>query len=252
MSSTAVATQGPRTETRAADSEVAETVHAKSYVRDNIQAVPRARGQNEAVTTTGALRRLPVQERSAARVSRMLDAAANLIEEVGYDRLSTTAIAQRADVAIGSVYQFFGDKRSLTEALGQRYIDQYLDRLTMRLELNAPATWHEGVVASLDEYIHMYRAAPGFRVLHLADVINPGRGHAVTTGGDLIAEQVLDVLSERLNKPYDPWITEAVSVSLETGQALVRRAFRRHPEGEADALSEARRMVVEYVRDRVR
>nr|BFF23359.1 hypothetical protein GCM10025732_13240 [Glycomyces mayteni] len=93
---------------------------------------------------THSLRRLPVQERSAARVRRMLDAAADLIEEVGYDRLSTTAIAQRADVAIGSVYQFFGDKRSLAEALSQRYIDLYFERLTARFDAEPPPTGGPG------------------------------------------------------------------------------------------------------------
>ncbi|QSB05686.1 TetR/AcrR family transcriptional regulator [Natronoglycomyces albus] len=216
------------------------------------QRRPKITRHTETVTSVGALRRLPVQERSAARVSRMLDAAASLVEEVGYDRLSTTAIAQRADVAIGSVYQFFGDKRSLTEALSQRYIDQYLDRLAMRLEAHHISTWHDGTLAAVDEYIHMYRTAPGFRVLHLADVIDPGRGTTMTTGGDLIAEQVIATVAELVGSKVDPWVTEAVTVALETGQALVRRAFRRDPEGDDEALSEARRMVSEYLRDRVR
>lgn len=53
------------------------------------------------------LRRRPAQRRSARRVERMLDACAELLDEAGYDALSTTRIAERASVAIGSVYQFF-------------------------------------------------------------------------------------------------------------------------------------------------
>ncbi|HEY8481182.1 MAG TPA: TetR family transcriptional regulator, partial [Spirillospora sp.] len=51
------------------------------------------------------LRRRPAQRRSAERVQRMLDACAEILDEDGYDGLTTTRIAQRADVAIGSVYQ---------------------------------------------------------------------------------------------------------------------------------------------------
>ncbi|WP_162146008.1 TetR/AcrR family transcriptional regulator [Glycomyces tenuis] len=198
-----------------------------------------------------SLRRLPVQERSAARVRRMLDAAADLIEEVGYDRLSTTAIAQRADVAIGSVYQFFGDKRSLAEALSQRYIDLYFERLTARFDAEPPADWRAGVETAVGEYAHLYRTAPGFRVLHLADAIDPGRADAITTGGDVIAEQILAGLEQRFGLGGDAPLSETVTVAVETGQALVRLAFRRDPEGDPAAIAEANRVVCDYLARRL-
>ena len=198
-----------------------------------------------------SLRRLPVQERSAARVRRMLDAAADLIEEVGYDRLSTTAIAQRADVAIGSVYQFFGDKRSLAEALSQRYIDMYIERLSARFDAEPPADWKSGVKAAIEEYAHMYRTAPGFRVLHLADAIDPGHAERITTGGDVIAAQILSGVEQRFGVKPDQHLTETVTVAVETGQALVRLAFRREAEGEASAIAEAERVVGDYLERRL-
>jgi AcrR family transcriptional regulator len=200
---------------------------------------------------THSLRRLPVQERSAARVRRMLDAAADLIEEVGYDRLSTTAIAQRADVAIGSVYQFFGDKRSLAEALSQRYIDLYFERLAARFDAEPPADWRGGVEAAITEYVHMYRTAPGFRVLHLADAIDPGRADAVTTGGDVIADQILAGLAQRFGIGGDDELNKTVTVAVETGQALVRLAFRRDPDGCAASITEANSVVCDYLARRL-
>jgi len=200
---------------------------------------------------THSLRRLPVQERSAARVRRMLDAAADLIEEVGYDRLSTTAIAQRADVAIGSVYQFFGDKRSLAEALSQRYIDLYFERLAARFDAEPPADWRAGVESAISEYVHMYRTAPGFRVLHLADAIDPGRADAVTTGGDVIADQILAGLAHRFGIGGDDELNKTVTVAVETGQALVRLAFRRDPDGCAASIAEANGVVCDYLARRL-
>ncbi|MEV4649233.1 TetR family transcriptional regulator, partial [Saccharopolyspora sp. NPDC049357] len=50
---------------------------------------------------TAPLRRKPVQQRSAQRVEKMLAATAGLIDEVGYDGLTTTLIAERAGVAVG-------------------------------------------------------------------------------------------------------------------------------------------------------
>jgi AcrR family transcriptional regulator len=70
------------------------------------------------------LRRQPVQERGQQRIDRLLEAADALFAEVGYDQATTNAIAARAGTSIGSLYQFFGDKRAILEALAQRYQDQ--------------------------------------------------------------------------------------------------------------------------------
>ena len=78
------------------------------------------------------LRRVPVQGRSVARVQRMLDACAELVDEVGYEGLTTTLLAERAEVAIGSVYQFFPDKRAVVQALTLRNLEAYLGRLSKR------------------------------------------------------------------------------------------------------------------------
>ncbi|WP_084471847.1 TetR/AcrR family transcriptional regulator [Haloglycomyces albus] len=208
---------------------------------------------NDMAHNTGqhALRRLPVQERSAARVGRMLDAAADLIEEVGYDRLSTTAIAQKADVAIGSVYQFFGDKRSLAEALSQRYIKQYFERLEVRLNTDNPDNWRSGVAAAFKEYTYMYRTAPGFRVLHLADAIDPGKGSTIATGADVIAGHIATMLEDHYSVRITPNLRETIGVAVETGQALVRLAFRRDKTGDDAALAEAERVVCDYLERRL-
>ncbi|GGS01540.1 hypothetical protein GCM10010252_45210 [Streptomyces aureoverticillatus] len=61
-----------------------------------------------------ALRRVPVQRRSAERLTRILDACADLLDETGYEDLTTRLVAERAGVPIGSVYRFFGNKRALS------------------------------------------------------------------------------------------------------------------------------------------
>lgn len=70
------------------------------------------------------LRRQPVQQRGQQRIDRLLTAADALFAEVGYEQATTNAIAARAGTSIGSLYQFFDDKRAILEALAQRYRDQ--------------------------------------------------------------------------------------------------------------------------------
>src|SRR5436190_12614441 len=125
-----------------------------------------------AQASTRPLRRVPVQGRSVARVQRMLDACAELVDEIGYEALTTTLLAERAGVAIGSVYQFFPDKRAIVQALTLRNMESYLERLTARSEAVEFAHWWDVVDPAIDEYIATHRSAAGFRTLHLGDLVD--------------------------------------------------------------------------------
>ncbi|GAA2518999.1 TetR/AcrR family transcriptional regulator [Streptomyces gobitricini] len=108
------------------------------------------------------LRRTPVQQRSAERLARILDACAELIEEAGYDELSTRGVAVRAGVPIGSVYRFFSGKRDMAAALAHRNLDRYAERVAARLAERPDLDAYGAVDSVLDEYIAMKRTVPGF------------------------------------------------------------------------------------------
>lgn len=72
--------------------------------------------------STGHLRNPPRQARSAARVEHLLDAAAGVFEDVGYDAATTNLVAARAGVPVGTLYRWFPDKAALAEALTDRYL----------------------------------------------------------------------------------------------------------------------------------
>jgi AcrR family transcriptional regulator len=57
-------------------------------------------------------------------VAGFLRAAASVVAEVGYERATMSAIAERAHSCIGSLYQFFPNKRSVAEALRAQYIKE--------------------------------------------------------------------------------------------------------------------------------
>src|SRR5258705_7758814 len=62
-------------------------------------------------------RRTPMQDRSSQRVKSMLQAAAGLIAQVGYEKMTMTGIARRAATSVGSLYQYFPDKQTIAQAL---------------------------------------------------------------------------------------------------------------------------------------
>jgi len=71
---------------------------------------------------TGVLkpRKTPSQSRSIETVSVILEAATRILEERGLSGYTTNAVAERAGVSIGSLYQYFPNKDALTVALIDR------------------------------------------------------------------------------------------------------------------------------------
>ena len=70
------------------------------------------------------MRRVPQQVRSQQRVDLILDTAADLFAEVGYESATTNAIAERAGISIGSLYRYFPDKDAILCALADRHLEQ--------------------------------------------------------------------------------------------------------------------------------
>jgi AcrR family transcriptional regulator len=59
-------------------------------------------------------------------VDTLLEATAQVLVSSGYERASTDAIAARAGVSIGTLYQYFPNKASLVAALIRQHVDEVL------------------------------------------------------------------------------------------------------------------------------
>jgi len=68
-------------------------------------------------------RREPKQERSRQTVDDVLEAVRLVVKRHGTQALTTNRIAETAGVSVGSVYQYFPDKRAIFAALQDRHID---------------------------------------------------------------------------------------------------------------------------------
>jgi len=67
-----------------------------------------------------SMRKQPVQQRSKALVTALLDATARLLVTIGYIAITTNKVAEKAGVGIGSLYEYFPNKESLVAALIER------------------------------------------------------------------------------------------------------------------------------------
>src|ERR1017187_3771063 len=71
-------------------------------------------------------RRDPAQERSRQTVDAIVEAAGRLLVEHGRLGVTTNAVAERAGVSIGSLYQYFPNKEAIFAALQERHRDQVM------------------------------------------------------------------------------------------------------------------------------
>jgi AcrR family transcriptional regulator len=76
------------------------------------------------MSSDSSLRRQPKQKRGRQRVEKILTAAAEVFAEVGYAVATTQQIADRANTAVGSIYQFFPDKLAIFHALEAEHMEQ--------------------------------------------------------------------------------------------------------------------------------
>jgi AcrR family transcriptional regulator len=68
-------------------------------------------------------RKSPVQARSTASVDAILEATVQVLLDAGKERLTTTRVASRAGVSVGTLYQYFPNKSALLQAALKRHLD---------------------------------------------------------------------------------------------------------------------------------
>ena len=69
-------------------------------------------------------RKTPVQARSVLTVDAIMEATIQVLLSHGMDRLTTTRVAERAGVSIGTLYQYYPNKRSLLFALLEQKLEE--------------------------------------------------------------------------------------------------------------------------------
>ncbi|MFC5830152.1 TetR family transcriptional regulator [Nonomuraea insulae] len=208
---------------------------------------------------TSTLRRRPAQRRSVERVERMLDECAILLDEVGYEALTTKEVARRAEVPIGTFYQFFHDKQGLVRALARRNLEAFLQRIVERIPAAELGHWTDLVDLAIDEFVDMKRTTPGFAVLDFGEVFSAPGGPAV--GGSrkaldethennvVVAERLRAVTLELLDAPVGPGLDRALLVAVEATDAVLKLAFRADPGGDPALIAECKQLVHRYLAD---
>lgn len=190
-----------------------------------------------------SVRTEPTQRRSTQRLDALLDAAAEIVDETGFERLTTQMVAERAGASIGTVYRYFPDRVAVLHALRERSVRRFRERVADDMAKAELESWWDVVDVALDACTALYRDEPGFSVVHA--------GRRETADDDTEPEfahrMAMLIEAEFDHESSDPELRFRLGVAIELGDALINRAFEREPSGDERYLAEAKRVVHDYL-----
>src|ERR1700683_3971324 len=121
-------------------------------------------------TTKSSRRRRPRQPRARQTVDAILDAVVRILKRKGFDAITTNDIAEVAGVSIGSVYQYFPDKRAIFVALHKRHLEEIDRMVEIKLIEHAAGSLDELVRAMVEAMIDSHAGDPELYELLLTEV----------------------------------------------------------------------------------
>lgn len=127
---------------------------------------------------TSTERQTPKQARGRAAVASILAAASELLEEAGFDSLTTATIANRAGVNIATLYRYYPNKFAIVRELAQSIEEERsgvaLEALT---ELGVAPDWREPVRQAVRAMAQLRRDRSGATAIRRALQSSPELWH---------------------------------------------------------------------------
>ncbi len=105
-------------------------------------------------------RKAPVQARSAASVDAILEATIQVLLNVGKERLTTTRVASRAGVSVGTLYQYFPNKSALLQAVLKRHLAEVTDAVELVCKEQKGRTLQQMVTALITAFLNAKMKEP--------------------------------------------------------------------------------------------
>jgi len=128
-------------------------------------------------TESLGLRKKPQQRRSRATIDTIFEATIQVLIANGFDETTTIQIADRAGVSVGSLYQYFPNKRALLSAIVRRHVSGVADATIAACKTAHGKTIREMCVTMMDAFVAAKTRKPEVsRALYLPAAAVNGEG----------------------------------------------------------------------------
>lgn len=186
-----------------------------------------------------------MQRRGIERRRAILEAAAAILREHGYEAATLKAIGERAGIPIASMYHYFADRNDVELELTRAHLHELDNQLAEVLGTKEIRSLGDATDAIVDPLLTYFRAHRDCAELWFA-----GRNDAVVELVSAFDEEKADslwrlLLDRQLLRKDTP--LHVIQVAFEAGNRLFDIAFRRSPSGDDEMITEARRMITAYL-----
>ncbi len=176
-------------------------------------------------------RKAPRQSRSQATVTAILDATARILVERGLAATTTNAVAERAGVSVGSLYQYFPNKEALVSALHSRHGQQMMAVIQRALTQAMDATLDDALGGLIAATVEAHRVdADLHRVLEQQvgdmDLLEH---HDEYVG--LMGERIVAMLSRHRSQITAPDLKLAAFMLINAAHGLIHAVVLQRPRG---------------------
>jgi AcrR family transcriptional regulator len=172
-------------------------------------------------------RRIPAQARSRATVDAIIQAATYILTKVGWQGLTTNAIAERAGVNIGSLYQFFPNKEAVIAELQRRHVVETRAGLRMVLErLPEQPSLRKALTLIVETVINEHRIAPAVHKAIAEELPRTVRG--LEKDREQLRGKFADTLKPFMRNVPDPDL--AIFMVGVTAHAIIHTVTSERPE----------------------
>jgi AcrR family transcriptional regulator len=97
-------------------------------------------------------RKTPIQARSTVTVESICEATIQVLLSHGLERLTTTRVAERAGVSVGTLYQYYPNKQSLLFAV----VENHMNRVAARVEAACESASHQPLAEMIKEMVEAF------------------------------------------------------------------------------------------------
>ena len=172
----------------------------------------------------------PRQERAKRTYERILVAAAELLIEVGVERISTNIIAERAGITVPALYRYFPNKYAVLHAMGATMMDRQNEVVLEWFEKNVderePAVLLQSIELLLRATYDVTKSQlAGLEIIQSLRAVAPLQEVRLTSNR-LVSEQFAVVLSEMFVWQVNEALVMQARLSVEMGYAAVNWRWR--------------------------
>jgi AcrR family transcriptional regulator len=195
----------------------------------------------------------PVQDRSRQRLEDIVRITASLVEDLGPAEVTTTLIADRLGISVGSIYTYFKDRLAIFDAIVSRAIaNNYEVSMRTRAEVTpdgprTPDEWFTASFAVIDRLADAYRCQAGFRKLWFSQFLSSSMLESMQRSDDEQARKLLSDLEAAGHTLDCPSPLDAMRVYVGLIDKGLDLAFRHDPQGREELIAETKHVVFSYL-----